>query len=425
MKPQTFRAPNTQLALEQVQQEFGPEALIVSVRQIPGGPAWQVWKRSEVEVVAIPAPGSACVEKKEPAPSTLPLSLPTHTRTAPKDGSDKHEIEALLAMLSKRLDQTNQTTGSTPSNPVREKDEASPSADMLAPSLVPPPASLPSSVLASSRERLLAQGVAGTLVEKVVQTCAESLSPTNLQNGQRVRSHIQRQLEASVRESAHPEGKAGDPQPEHLSGQKSGARRVIFLVGASGSGKTSTCAKLASHFKKIGGKKVSWVCADTVRTGAIALARAYTDTLGIPLHLAYTPDELANAMSAEAASSGRGADIILVDTSACNPRSEEEIVTLGSFLTILRQRDVYLVASATSKDADLTQALAAFSPFRLDGLIFTKLDETDYYGSAYNLAWRSRLPMVYFTNGSHVEDLQPARADKLSKLLFGEKGYGI
>ena len=51
MKSQTFRAENMLAALEQVRTELGPEAVILSVRKVLDGPAWQVWKKPVVEVV--------------------------------------------------------------------------------------------------------------------------------------------------------------------------------------------------------------------------------------------------------------------------------------------------------------------------------------------------------------------------------------
>ena len=43
-QPKTFRAEDMKSALLQVREELGPEALILSTREVPGGAAWQVWK---------------------------------------------------------------------------------------------------------------------------------------------------------------------------------------------------------------------------------------------------------------------------------------------------------------------------------------------------------------------------------------------
>ena len=51
MATQTFRAPDVMTALEEVQRQLGPEAIIVSVQQVQAGPSWQVWRKPEVEVI--------------------------------------------------------------------------------------------------------------------------------------------------------------------------------------------------------------------------------------------------------------------------------------------------------------------------------------------------------------------------------------
>jgi flagellar biosynthesis protein FlhF len=98
------------------------------------------------------------------------------------------------------------------------------------------------------------------------------------------------------------------------------------------------------------------------------------------------------------------------------------VVEIGALLTALDRRLTYLVAPATAKEADLSAALSAFSLFDLKGLVLTKLDETATLGSVFNLAWRSRLPLLYYSAGPRaLEDFEPAQAGKLvSALLDGE-----
>lgn len=52
MRTKTFRAQNMMAALQEIQREMGPNAIVLSMREIPTGPAWQVWNKPGVEVVA-------------------------------------------------------------------------------------------------------------------------------------------------------------------------------------------------------------------------------------------------------------------------------------------------------------------------------------------------------------------------------------
>ena len=357
-------------ALEKVQRQLGPEALVVSMRQVPGGAAWQVWRKPGVEVVAL---------------------------TAAEGGTLPSRESAIAARLSATDTIVGEAPGGAPApaTPVERTPDADTSLKAAAGADTPDP-------LARFEQALLHHGVDEALRHKLLFTCAQTLSPAALEDSRRVRSALRMQL-AALLKTRSPQAMAHD--------------RVICLVGPSGSGKTSVAAKLATHYVRDLGRTVVWICADTVRPGAIAEARAYAEALGIPLSLAYAPDELQHAVQEQAE-----ADIILVDTSSCNPRRERDIIDLGAFLTTLPRRATYLVVPATLKERDLNDALAGFAPFQPRGLIVTKLDETGTYGNIVNLAWRSRQPMIYFSwSGRATEGLEPAQGTRLADLVCEEE----
>jgi flagellar biosynthesis protein FlhF len=252
-------------------------------------------------------------------------------------------------------------------------------------------------------EALRFQGVEEAILKKVTRVSLDTLSPRVMQDERRVREFLHKQLEASI---------------HILKESSSTLPQVIFLVGSSGAGKTSTCAKLAVHYTKNFHQKVVWICADTVRIGAIAEARTYTDTIGIPLRLAYTPEDLISEIEQV-----RGeADIILVDTPAFNPRKEESIVDLGALLTAVPKRTTWMVIPSTAKEIDLQNAISALGPFRPKAIIVSKLDETNSFSSVFNLAARTQLPFAYFTFGRRVlNDISVANSNQFVKALLDER----
>ena len=434
MKTKTFVAPNMTAAMEQAKQELGMEAIIISVRQVPLGPVWKVWQAPGVEVVAMQGhSGQAKVGKDGPtsADSTSPAS-PTPkngsaikakswsgtaakqqafqaalTRSQKEEAENDSDPNELLTALKLVVDdsQSKLKPASTKQRPPDQVPLKPVSSQLAVPKPISPKQvsdllSIPWPLVNAQRQ-LLKQGVDKELVHKVINVCAETLNVKALENEELVQEYLRRQLEAGLR--VH-------------SNATLVLHRLICLVGSSGSGKTSLSAKLATRAAKMRGRKVAWICADTVRAGAIAEAKAYTESLGISLHLAYTPDELRETVEAESE-----AATIVVDTPACNPYEERSMVELGATLGALPNRITYLVAPAVAKEADLSQLLAIFGIFNLDGLVLTKMDETRYYGSVFNLAWHSQLPMAYFTTGTHVmEDLKPADARALTSALFGK-----
>ncbi|MDO9121108.1 MAG: hypothetical protein Q7U31_04935, partial [Anaerolineaceae bacterium] len=252
------------------------------------------------------------------------------------------------------------------------------------------------SVLLAIKQSLIDQGVNTQLVNKIIDTNLDALSPAILDDFSRLDRFIKHQLTACL--------------PPTLKSLAYVPSKVMALTGLSGCGKTSCCAKLASFYMITMGKKVVWIEADTVRTSAIAEARTYAETLGIPLFLAYTPQELAELLESQ-----KDADLILIDTAGCNPRSEDNVVELGSFLSVIPSGCTYLVASATTKEQDLSQTEKTLKQFGLKGVILTKTDETGSFGAGFNLLWQSKLPLYFVSSGHQIfGNLKPGNPEQLA-----------
>jgi flagellar biosynthesis protein FlhF len=162
-------------------------------------------------------------------------------------------------------------------------------------------------------------------------------------------------------------------------------------------------------------KTVTWVCADTIRSGAVAEARAYTDALGFTLKLVYVPEDL-KALLLNAGPN----ELFLVDTPGYNPCSENQMIELGALLAEMPRRCTYLIVPATTKESDLFQLSASLG--FMDGTIITKLDETHAFGSVYNFARKNQLPLSYFTTGRDVSlNLEVADPIRLASALFGKE----
>jgi flagellar biosynthesis protein FlhF len=408
MKTKTFRAPHMMAALETIQTELGPDAMILSVRQVSDGSSWKLWRRQGVEVVALGP------EEKPTQALGDGASQAKKTPAEPNvTGVDEKNISDLINRIASQLDQpryarvgeqlAQKPAGNLLNNQTSPFMAAAPGepspARVIKSSAQPAPTvrfdSLPATLQKAHRQ-FCAQGLDEELVNKVIGICVDSLPPSTLQDSNQVKRNLSKQLEVSLR-----------TRPVKHD-------RVVCLIGSSGSGKTSTAAKLAVQAAHHNHQKVVWVCADTVRAGAISESRAFTDSLGISLQVVYTPAELEAFVAAD-----KSADLILVDMPSCNPYNERSLIEMGDFLTVLPARATYWVVSATARTCDLKQSLAAYSQFNLDGLILTKMDETRTFGDFINLAWRCKLPIVYFTTGMRVvEDFKPANPAELVSALF-------
>jgi len=85
--------------------------------------------------------------------------------------------------------------------------------------------------------------------------------------------------------------------------------RVQCLVGPTGVGKTTTIAKLAANFALLAGKRVALVTVDTYRIAAVEQLKTYAEIIGVPVDVAFTPQELREAIQRRS-----DYDMVLVDT---------------------------------------------------------------------------------------------------------------
>jgi flagellar biosynthesis protein FlhF len=471
MITRTVRAESMMQALAQVKNDLGNDALVVSARQIPGGSPWQVWRKPMVEVVAVllePGEEPSIVVGKESKETITPVvrqsvvkdltrkdtNLPkqgnltssSHKQhpgqlqkpvTATPESSKAADLDGLVQatesddLLSNKqpvdfIEIQSKSTGKKTGSKIellhqlgREEESEDLNIRQVSAVSVLPPLQLPVLPWKPSKEelkkpdgawplleklyqRLLIQGVETGLVQKVCQISADTLGYQAALDENRIMEHLRRQLEAYIKVQREFAPK------EH---------QVICVIGPSGAGKTSFCAKLAVRYQKILKRSVAWVCADTIRTGGINEAKSYTQAINLPLSVVYTPQELFDAVE-----SFNDHDLVIVDTPACNPRKEDSLVEIGAFLSAIPNRITWVVVPATAKENDLIYTVAALNSFKPRALVATKMDETSSFGALYNLSLRSQLPFTYFTQGAQiVGDLLPAAASRLVHALFTER----
>ena len=190
-------------------------------------------------------------------------------------------------------------------------------------------------------------------------------------------------------------------------------RTVIALVGTSGAGKTTAAAKLAAHF--VGeGRSVAMISTDTDRVGGLEQIRAYGGILNLPVDLAYSPDEMREAMQ-----NRRDVDLIIVDTAGISPADETRRQALRDVLREAAPNEIHLVLSAPTGLRQMRDAVEGFREVGVDRLLFTRLDETARYGAACSIAIESAISVSYVTNSRMVPgDLYAADATTLSRALF-------
>lgn len=196
----------------------------------------------------------------------------------------------------------------------------------------------------------------------------------------------------------------------------SGSRpSIVALVGPTGVGKTTTIAKLAADVSLFAKKKVAIFTIDTFRIGAQEQLKTYTEILHLPLEIIRNSEELNEKIALH-----QDKDLILIDTVGRSSYDRDHIqAMINLFKKSAYPITMHLVLSASTKWTDLQDIVKNFREFSLSCLLFTKLDETTFFGNIFNLSVRTQIPLSYITNGQNVpEDIEIMSAHLMTKLLF-------
>ena len=221
MLTKTFRAPNMLEALQEIQKELGPDAIVLSMREIPAGPLWQVWNKPGVEVVATRyISGNKQLEKA--------VEEQSHQRHETPVTPGRKEIEAILNAIAEKnqnisFDNGMSSTSKIKKNEINEETDeplswAPPvihkSGERQSQSVSEKPAiqalenvvrelkegqrshlgtskeevvDLPPA-LRAIRKRMLAQGIDMSLVEHIINTNLNAISPAILLDENRLKN---------------------------------------------------------------------------------------------------------------------------------------------------------------------------------------------------------------------------------------------
>lgn len=194
--------------------------------------------------------------------------------------------------------------------------------------------------------------------------------------------------------------------------------KVVFFIGPTGVGKTTTIAKIAAEYQLDKKKKVALLTADTYRIAAAEQLRTYAGILEVPFRVIYSAEEISQAVR-----DFQDYDYIMVDTAGHAHQNEEQREVIKGLIHAadgLTDTDVFLVLSATTKYNDLKKIVDAYREVTDYRLIFTKLDETEERGNMFNIRLYTGAEICYVTCGQNVpDDLESFNPQKTVKLLLG------
>ncbi len=199
---------------------------------------------------------------------------------------------------------------------------------------------------------------------------------------------------------------------------------IVALVGPTGTGKTTTVAKLAARYaQKYGAESVAMVTIDTYRIAAYEQLATYGKIIGCTVRKAQTSEELSDLLFQL-----RHKRLVLIDTAGFSQRDSRLIKQIQQFENgQMPNVKKYLVAQANTQYPALQRIIQAYDDIELSGCIFTKLDECYSLGEVLSSAVEYQLSVSYVTDGQKVpEDIKIAEAKSLvSAAAKLYKKYGL
>jgi fused signal recognition particle receptor len=199
---------------------------------------------------------------------------------------------------------------------------------------------------------------------------------------------------------------------------------VIFFVGANGTGKTTSVAKLAHYLKKQG-HSVVLAAADTFRAAAIGQLQSWGDRLGIEVVASqYGADPAALCHDAFVKAQRLKADFLLCDTAGRLANKSNLMQELAKIKRAVAKLDaaaphqMLFVTDTTTGSNAVMQAKEFHSSIGLTGLVLTKVDGAGRGGVAVAIAREIEVMPFFLGSGEGIEDFALFKRDDFLKHLI-------
>jgi flagellar biosynthesis protein FlhF len=378
MKVKKIVAPTMPEAMKIVKEQLGNDAIILNSKVVEVGGFLGFFKRKSIEVIAAideAPPISKKIEAKDQKQKFIPIVNISETKQDNKplitsvnnNIKESNNEEALLQEI-KELKQL--LTKSSNQKDENDKDVV----NMKHPII--------SDLYNLLIKQEVEKNIADRLIKKVQSQWTSSLDSTN-----------QEKLLNVIKNELLNEFSKID------FGGISFNKKYINVVGPTGVGKTTTLAKIAAQCVLKFNKRVAFITTDTYRIAAIEQLKTYAKILGVPIEVCYNLEDFKAAKE-----KFNEYDLVFIDTAGRNFRNKEYVEELTKIIDYSEEVETYLVLAVTSKYLDMVDIYNQFSIIPINKLIFTKVDETRFYGSILNLIFNSSIGIGYITNGQNVPD---------------------
>lgn len=199
---------------------------------------------------------------------------------------------------------------------------------------------------------------------------------------------------------------------------------VILVVGVNGTGKTTSIAKLANHYKNQG-NSVLLAAGDTFRAAAIEQLSIWGERLGCNvIKHQQNADPAAVVFDAVAAAKARDLDYVIIDTAGRLHTKVNLMSELAKIRKIIERQipdaphEVILVLDAGNGQNAVSQAKEFVKTAQADSIFLTKLDGTARGGVVLSIKRELGIPVKYIGLGEKMEDMELFNPQEFVRGLF-------
>ena len=261
------------------------------------------------------------------------------------------------------------------------------------------------------RRALLEADVALPIVKDFVKRVREEALGAEVLEGVDAGQHFTKIVEDSLTDLMGPE----DPE---ITWRKKGPT-IILMAGLQGSGKTTTCGKLAKHLREKKDRRPLLVAADLQRPAAIEQLKVLGRDLDVPVfhEPGLTPPEVCAKAVKEAM--GKGCDTVILDTAGRLHIDSELMAELKLVAKKTEPDEIFLVCDAMTGQDAVNSARDFNDALELTGVVLTKLDGDARGGAALSVKSITGKPIKFIGVGEKLDKLETFHPRRMAGRILG------
>ncbi len=193
---------------------------------------------------------------------------------------------------------------------------------------------------------------------------------------------------------------------------------IIMMCGLQGAGKTTMCAKLGAHLKKLG-KRPLLVACDIYRPAAINQLQVVGKQANVDVFEKGSQNPVKTAKQAVEHAKKQGYDTVIIDTAGRLHINEELMDELKNIKKEVSPTEILLVVDAMTGQDAVTVAQAFNNDLDISGIILTKLDGDTRGGAALSIKAITGKPIKFTGVGEKIGDIEPFYPDRIASRILG------